>query len=135
MPARSPGIGGIQLIQFRVILVHDQDVAVAGGVGAALDRDIGGNGIRTGIALVRVVERHRHVCLRTGNDHVRDADRGTVPDGPEIGMQSRVETNAVDQRRGIRIDGIARDVAVPGIIGGEDLQARDRAAAAAGRRR
>src|SRR5690606_34388553 len=81
-PVRLP-LGVEELVQHARVFVHHEYVAIA-AVGRAarrgtLDGSVGWDGVRAGVALVRVVERDVHTGLAGADDRVGDADEPTVP--------------------------------------------------------
>jgi hypothetical protein len=89
----------VELVEAAAVAVDDEDVAVAAGVRAALDRDVGGQRVARAVGLVGVVERHRHALLRAAHDLVRDADRAAVVEArAEVGLCGGVRADGVDER-------------------------------------
>ena len=115
--ARSGRVGCVQLVQDPVVPVDDQDVPVAAARASAFDRRVGGDGVRPRVALVGVVEGHRHLRRRPRHHDVRDAVVGLG--GSPVGMQAGREPDAGDEDvgRGVNRGGVHREV--PGVVAGE----------------
>ena len=112
-----PGV--VELIQLAGALVEDQYVAVAIAVRPALDRRVRRDGVGAGIALVVVVERHRHG--RADRGRVRDADRPAVPQArAEIRVDAFGRADGIDIS--LRVGGNRQgvDARVPDVVGWED---------------
>ena len=135
LPAVARLVGVVHLVEQLVVGVEHEHVAVAGAVGAALDGRVGRDRVRPGVALVGVVERDRHLGLRAGNDHVRDADRAAVPVGAEVGVETRRRRRCWRCRRP---SSGPRDTArcrVPGVVGREERDGDGRRGSVGSRRR
>src|SRR5262245_27929808 len=111
-------MGVEKLVEFPGVDVDHEHVTIAARRRAALDRGIRWNRIRPWIALVRIVERHRHFGLARSHDDVWNAVRRAVPHGAEIGMEVPQAARR-DERRRTRIDLRAADVEIPRIVRGK----------------
>ena len=112
------GIRAVELPQPARVTIDDQHVAIAGRARSAFDGGVRRDGIRAGVALVRVAERHRHARLIAGHGRVRDANWPAVPDaGAEVGLEAGSRTDAGDPRRRLRVNGQAGHIGVPEGIG------------------
>ena len=109
--------GAIQLVESVVVTVDHQHVPVAIRAGAPFDGRRGRHGVGPGVALVaigRPGDRHRRLGAR--HHHVGNAQRRTVVQpGAEVRMQASGGADAGDDGVRVRVDGIGRDVSVPGI--------------------
>ena len=121
----------VQLVSLVVILVVDEQVPIAVVVGrrqrVAFDGRSGGNRHEIVVAFVRIgVDDHIDPRLAPRNDHVGNADVGSLVNRPEVRMQRSRGADAVDQRR--RVGGHRRtvDALVPGTVVGKKLIPRQR---------
>src|SRR5581483_1462535 len=104
-------------IQFPVVSIDDDHMTIAVSVRAAFDWSVAWDWIRTRIAFGAVRrEVDRNAWLRSRHDDIGNAVRHTAIDGSKIRMQHRIDTDAGDQSRRVRIDRRVRDVLIPRIV-------------------
>ena len=124
-PARV-GPRGEEFIEPAVVAVDDQDMPIPFPVRPPLDRRVGGDGVRAGVALVGVAELHGHPGLIAAHDDIGN------PVGQRRGRPARSPGAAASRARpapGSPPTGgrpaRPRDVLVPGVIGREDRAAAE----------
>jgi hypothetical protein len=105
-----------ELVEDPVIAIEDQHVSVAVRLGAALDRGVGGNGIRAGVAFVLVLKLDRDLRLLARHDDVRNAPGLAVERRAEVGVKLFRFADARDQGIRIRVHRLIGDVLVPRIV-------------------
>ena len=115
-----------RLVELPRVAFDDEHVAVALRVRATFDGRVRRDGIRPGVALIAILEAHRHWRLLAVHHHVGDAARCTLPYRAEVWVQPFVEADAGDDGIGVRVHGVGRDVAVPRIVVGKRTAALER---------
>jgi len=116
--------GGIQFVELARAASEEEDVAVTAALLAAFDGDVGWNGVWSGVAFVGVVEVYGDESLVAGDDGVGDADGLVVVQaGAEVGMETVIEADALDEVGRVGVNRQLRDVGVPDVVGGEEWAA------------
>jgi hypothetical protein len=87
-----------------------------------LDRGIGGDWVRPGVALVGVVKCDGDKGLVARNNDVWNPVVGIRS---EVGMEPGVQTNAGQQVVGVRVDRTVGDNLVPGVVVGKGTDAAE----------
>ena len=121
LPRRAAAlrVGGEQLVELARGVVDHEHVAVAVARRAALDRRVRRDRVRARVALVVVLEAHRHLRLAGADVHERDADRAAVPERAEVGVQLGRRPDARHPGGRAGVHGAGGDVGVPRVVGRE----------------
>src|SRR6185369_1090824 len=83
----------VHFVELPTVAIDDEHVTIASAVWSTFDRCVGGNGIRTRIALRSKggeVDRRRRLVSR--DDDVGDAVGRAVPDSAEVRMKAGGQT-------------------------------------------
>ena len=119
-----PEVRVVDLVEQLMVGVEDQHVPVAAVEPAAgpLHGGIRRDRVRTGVALVGVVEVDGHLGLIAGHHHVRDADRGAAPHRAEVRVQAGFGRHVGDVVDGARVERQSVDARVPRVVGGKQQE-------------
>lgn len=99
-----------------MIAIDHQDMTVALGLLAPLDRRVTRDRVRSGVALIGVLELHRDCRLRSRHDHVGNATGISLVDGAEVRVQRLVEPDPLEDSLRKRVDRTARDILIPRVV-------------------